>query len=213
MERIKLAGREILFLPRHGKTHEIPPHRINFRANIFALRRLGVTHVIATNAVGSLRKALIPGSFFIPSDFLDFTKQIWTFYENKVVHADMSSAFDKNLSKILFEACKTCKYKVKFGGIYIGTSGPRFETPAEIKMYKKLGGDVVGMTAVPEVILANELKIKYASLCIISNYAAGMQEKLSLEEVFEIVRSNEEKIRNVLEKAVELAQKPGKENL
>ncbi|MCD6154470.1 MAG: S-methyl-5'-thioadenosine phosphorylase [Candidatus Verstraetearchaeota archaeon] len=185
----KLGECPIAFIARHGLKHEIPPHRVNYRGNIWALKKVGVKYIIASNAVGGIREGLKPGDLIVPHDFIDFTKKRpLTFYEGpKVKHVDMTLPYCPKLRKILIESAEKHFKRVWREGIYVCTEGPRFETPAEIKMFRLLGADVVGMTTVPETILAKEMSICYATLCVITNYAAGMQDKISAEEVSEIM--------------------------
>ena len=180
--------KKVAFIPRHASGHSIPPHKINFRANIDALKNVGVSKIIATNSVGSMNTDMPPGSFVIPDDFLDFSQdRKKTFYEDKVVHIDVTEPYCPQLRDVLAKSGD-----VILGGTYVCTEGPRFETPAEIKMFKMLGGDLVGMTGVPEVILAREREICYNSICIVSNYASGIsEEELTIDEVFEMVAQKE----------------------
>ena len=181
---LEIFSKKVAFIPRHAKSHSIPPHKINYRANIDALKKVGVTQIIATNSVGSMNENMPPGSFVIPDDFIDFTQnRIQTFFESKVVHVDVTEPYCPNLRDVLAESGD-----VILGGTYVCTEGPRFETPAEIQMFKMLGGDLIGMTGLPEVVLAREREICYNSICIVSNFAAGISEhELTMEEVFEIV--------------------------
>ena len=185
---LDISGKKVAFIPRHASGHSIPPHKINYRANIDALKKAGVTKIIATNSVGSMNEDMPPGSFVIPDDFLDFSQdRVKTFYEDKVVHIDVTEAYCPNLRDVLAESGD-----VILGGTYVCTEGPRFETPAEIKMFKMLGGDLVGMTGVPEVTLAREREICYSSICIVSNYASGISpDELTIEEVFEMMAKKE----------------------
>ena len=181
---LEMFSKQVAFIPRHAKSHSIPPHRINFRANIDALKKVGVNQIIATNSVGSMNENMPPGSFVIPDDFLDFSqKRDKTFFENKVVHIDVTEPYCPTLRDVLAESGDAI-----LGGTYVCTEGPRFETPAEIRMFKMLGGDVIGMTGLPEVTLAREREICYNSICIVSNFAAGISEsELTIDEVFEIM--------------------------
>ena len=181
---LDICSKKVAFIPRHAAGHSIPPHKINYRANIDALKNVGVTQIIATNSVGSMNEEMGPGTFVIPDDFLDFSQnRAKTYYENKVVHVDMTEPYCPTLRDILDKSGD-----VILGGTYVCTEGPRFETPAEIKMFKMLGGDLVGMTGVPEFTLARERGICYNSICIVSNYAAGIHEHtLTIDEVFEMV--------------------------
>jgi len=195
----KLHDKEIAFMPRHAKGHVNPPHMINYRANIYAMKKLGVERIIATNAVGSLEIEVKPGDFMVPHDFLDFTKvREFTFYDNKTVHIDITEPYCHDLRNILISSGEVVE-----NGVYVCTEGPRFETAAEIKMFKQLGGSVVGMTGIPEAILARELEICYASICMVSNYAASISTtKLTIEEVFEVVEGQKEKLVKLLSDSI-----------
>ncbi|MFQ6075423.1 MAG: S-methyl-5'-thioinosine phosphorylase, partial [Candidatus Bathyarchaeia archaeon] len=166
----RIGGREVAFLPRHGERHTHAPHRINYRANIWALHTLGVERVLATSAVGGINVEYSPGDLVIPDDFIDFTKhRALTFYdEAPVTHIDMTEAYCPELRRILIEAAKERRAGVWERGVYACTEGPRFETPAEIRMLRALGCDVVGMTGFPEVVLAREVETCYATLCYVS---------------------------------------------
>ena len=185
---LDIFSKKVAFIPRHASGHSIPPHMINFRANIDALKRIGVRQIIATNSVGSMNEEMPPGSFVIPDDFLDFSQnRPNTFFENKVVHIDVTEPYCPTLRDFLDKSGD-----VILGGTYVCTEGPRFETPAEIKMFKMLGGDIVGMTGMPEVALAREREMCYSSICIVSNYASGISENaLTIDEVFEMVGEKE----------------------
>ena len=192
----------VLFIPRHGRKHEFPPHRVNYRANIFALRRKGVLKVVSTSAVGAINPDLKPGDLVLPDQFLDFTKgRPYTFYDDLVVHVDVSRPYSSKLRSILEGAARRLGLKVRNGATYVATEGPRFETPAEISAYRLLGGDIVGMTGIPEVILARELGLCYATIAIVTNYAAGLQERLSQEEVFEVTKRAESSVKELLEES------------
>ena len=197
---------EVVFLPRHGVTHGVPPHRVNYRGNIYALKLLGVARIIATNSVGCISPDLKPGGVVLPDDFIDFTKsRVGTFYDSEVVHVDVSEPYCPELRKALLIAGEKQGIDVKNGGVYACTEGPRFETPAEIKLLGKLGADLVGMTGLPEAALAREQEMCYASLCTVTNYAAGIaRHKLTVTEVLEIVAKNQENLRRILAKAVNL---------
>lgn len=192
---LDIFNKKVAFIPRHASGHSIPPHKINFRANIDALKNVGVNQIIATNSVGSMNLDMAPGSFVIPDDFLDFTEnRDKTYYENQVVHVDVTEPYCNRLRDVI-ASCGD----VITGGTYICTQGPRFETPAEIKMFNMLGGDLVGMTGVPEVSLARERAICYNSICIVSNYASGIsKDNLTIDEVFEMVKAKEEELLDLI---------------
>lgn len=202
-------GSEIIFLPRHGQKHSVPPHKVNYRANIAGLKSAGVTHVISTGAVGSLNEDMGPGNFVIIDQFLDFTKtRESTFFDGGsmgVVHADCTEPYCNEIRKILLEAAKSLNLTAHSKGCYVCTEGPRFETPAEIRAYRILGGDVVGMTNVPEVVLAREAGICYATACIVTNFAAGISRApLSHDEVLLEMKQRQEDLKNLIAKSLSL---------
>lgn len=199
----ELDGRAIAFIPRHGSKHSIPPHLINYRANIWAMKQVGVQQIIATTAVGSLNIAMQPGDFVLVDQFLDFTKnRITTFYEggdHGVVHVDVTHPYCSTVRAKLMQAAREHGIKVHEAGTYVCTEGPRFETPAEITMFAKLGGDVVGMTNVPEVVLAREAEMCYATVSMVTNYAAGISpQPLTHSEVIDTMRANKENIKQLI---------------
>lgn len=175
--RGEYAGREVLFLARHGHPHRIPPHEVNYRANLWALRQAGATHIIAINAVGGIKNNLNTGCFVIPDQVIDYT---WgrqhTFYEGDlehVTHVDFSYPYDEALRKRLIAAVAACGYSCNNSGVYGCTQGPRLETAAEVARMERDGCDVVGMTGMPETVLARELGLSYACLALVVNPAAG----------------------------------------
>ncbi len=168
----------VLFLARHGAGHSLPPHRINHRANIAALRDLNAEAVFATTAVGSLRPEIAPGDFVVLDDFLDVTKgEIVTFFSEpgQVKHTDFVHPYDPGLRGILLEtlppALAAC---VHSHGTYLCTSGPRYETPAEVRLFASWGGSVVGMTGAPEAVLCREAGLRYAGVALVTNYGTGL---------------------------------------
>jgi len=182
----EIGKKEVAFLPRHGLEHSLPPHRINYRANISALHQLGVKRIISTNAVGAINFDMMPGDIVIPHDFVDFCRlRPVTFYDEKPVHVDMSQPYCPEIRSVLEKQAKASGVKTWDKAVLVCTEGPRFETPAEINMFRQLGCDIVGMTGSLEAVLARELEICYATLCYVSNRAAGMQEQLTAKEVRE----------------------------
>ncbi|NLI91401.1 MAG: S-methyl-5'-thioadenosine phosphorylase [Peptococcaceae bacterium] len=177
----KIGNVEMAFLRRHGSGHTVPPHRINYRGNIWALRELGVRKILATGAVGSISPEFRTGDIVLVDQFLDFTKnRPQTFFEGGeqgVLHVDVSDPYCPELRKNIISGAQTIGLDVKEGGVYVCTEGPRFETPAEIKMYNILGGHLVGMTGVPEVVLARELGLCYATMALVTNEAAGISKQ------------------------------------
>lgn len=196
----KISGRNVVFLPRHGPDHSVPPHRINYRANIYALYELGVQRILATNAVGAINLNFKPSDIVVPHDFVDFTKlRSATFYdEAPVTHIDVSQPYCPEIRKLLIETAKKLGFHVWDKTVIVCTEGPRYETPAEIKMFRHLGCDVVGMTGIPESVLARELEMCYAPICYVSNMAAGMQKRLTALDVSKISKSVLPKIEQIL---------------
>lgn len=198
LDILNIYGEEIVFLARHGKTHSVPPHLINYRANMMALKKVGVEYIYATAAVGSCNENYRPGDIVVIKDFLDFTKaRPNTFFEGgdePVKHVDMTDPYCKNLREKFYAIGKEQGLDIKGDAVYVCTEGPRFETAQEIKMFKNLGGDVVGMTNVPEVVLAKELGICYATIGIISNWCTGMTEDTALHDIKGALEVNKEKI-------------------
>lgn len=197
------GGINIAFIPRHGSRHSLAPHLINYRANIWALKKIGVKTILATAAVGSLRLDMKLGDFVLIDQFIDFTKSRKnTFYDSekrKVVHVDLTNPYCSSLREKLVNTAQTLGITVHNGGTYVCTEGPRFETPAEIQMFAKLGGHLVGMTNVPEVVLAREAEMCYATIAMVTNYAAGISPNpLTYGEVIQVMNTNTENLRNVL---------------
>lgn len=176
--RFMLGNEEILFLPRHGQNHTTPPHAINYRAQMAALKKEGITYVYALATSGSMDSTISEGSIVVIEDFLDFTTtRIKTFYDGsdaKVAHTDMSDPYCKNLRSLFVQNAQALDIPIHTGSVYVCTEGPRFEGKAEIAMLQKMGGTLVGMTGIPEVFLAKELGLCYASIGLISNMACGI---------------------------------------
>ncbi|SCG83928.1 5'-methylthioadenosine phosphorylase [Proteiniborus sp. DW1] len=195
---VSINGEEIVFLARHGKSHSTPPHLINYRANMKALEQLGVKYIYATVAVGSCNEKYAPGDVVIVNNFIDFTKQRpVTFFEGgdePVKHTDMGDPYCKNLRDKFCKVAKDESIDVKGDAVYICTEGPRFETEYEIKMFKAMGGDVVGMTNVPEVVLAKELGMCYAAVGIITNWCTGVKGDITLHDIQGTLSANKERI-------------------
>lgn len=196
---LDINNKEVAYIPRHSKNHSIPPHKINYRANIYALKTIGINQIYATNSVGSIDTNITPGSILIPDNFIDFTKNRQsTFFDEDVVHIDCTNPYCDTLRNILIKSDHVHPY-----GTYIATEGPRFETSAEIEFYKLIGGKVVGMTGLPEVVLAKEQEMCYSSICAITNYAAGIKPaKLTITEVVDAMKDCEEKLIQLITKAI-----------
>jgi len=184
-------NKEVVFVTRHGKGHTLPPHMISYKKIIWGMKELGIEKIIATSASGSLNLNMKPGDFVIIDQFIDFTdsREI-TFFDTpgNVVHTDMTEPYCEYLRTLIKEVMTSLNLSFHEKGTYVTMNGPRYETKAEINMLKILGGDIVGMTGTPEVILANEMKICYASIGIVTNFAAGISDKkISHEEVIEMM--------------------------
>jgi len=177
----RLYGAEIVFLARHGEQHTLPPHRVNYRANIQALKNAGVSTIIAAAAVGGIRADLGPAKIAIPSQIIDYSYgRAHTFFEDDlehVTHIDFTHPYTPALREKLLDAGFRAGLRVVDGGVYACTQGPRLETPAEITRIERDGGDLVGMTGMPEAALARELGIDYACCAIVANWAAGKSER------------------------------------
>ena len=194
----------VAFLPRHGVHHSVPPHRVNYRANVYALHEIGVKRIAATNAVGAINLDFKPGDLVVPHDLIDFTRRRQlTFYdETPVTHVDVSQPYCPEIRGLLIEKAKESGVRVWDRAVLACTEGPRYETTAEIEMFRRLGCDVVGMTGAPEAVLARELEMCYATLCFVSNLAAGMQRRLTASEVVGVAKQKLRIIQQILRETV-----------
>lgn len=200
-------GRTVYFLPRHGRGHSIPPHRINYRANLAALAEQGVTQILATSAVGSLRSDWPAGRLVVLDQFIDFTsRREATFYDgedDRVVHTDMTNPYCSRLREIILKTAVDLGLDIAGSGCYVCTDGPRFETAAEVRAFGRLGGDVVGMTGVPEVTLARELGLCYAAVALVTNLGAGLSTTpLAHDEVIRQMQENADRLQSLLWESV-----------
>jgi 5'-methylthioadenosine phosphorylase len=198
----RLKGKEAVFILRHGENH-LPPHKVNYRANLWAARSCGASRVISTNAVGTMSYHA-EGSFFLPLDFVEFTKsRSNTFFDDKAVHVDMSQPYCPELRSCLLEAILDMNIHVS-EGVYVCAEGPHLESPAQIRMMRQFG-DVVGMTGYPEVVLARELGLCYASLCIVTNEACGMKAEgtLSFSEITDLMKRASSSVKEIISHAIE----------
>lgn len=201
-----LHGRRTVFLTRHGADHSVPPHRVNYLANIQALVDLGVSEVLAVNVVGGV--GLDSGALAVVDDFLDFTKsRPVTFFDGStpegVVHLDMGEPYDERLRRVLLDSAAALEIPVEAGGVYAAFEGPRFETRAEIRMVEAMGATVVGMTGVPEVVLAKEKNLPYAAICLVANPAAGQGPEIAIEDVMAVVAAGAETVGRILVESAE----------
>lgn len=191
--KLKLAGHEFYFLPRHGVGHVFLPSEINYRANIFALKSQGVESIISISAVGSLQEEHGPGDFVIPDQFIDWTKGFRkrSFYGDGIVgHVSCAEPIHKKLAEIVFECSQSSKIKTSLGGSYLCIEGPQFSTRAESHIYRGFGAQVIGMTNVPEAFLAKEAGIAYATVAMVTDYDCWKEEYCTVDEIMRVMNQN-----------------------
>ena len=203
----QICGRPVAFLARHGYGHTIPPHEVNYRANIWALAQRGALAIISVASVGSIRADLKPGDIVIPHQIIDYT---WgrksTFHEGPdctLTHIDFTEPYDRALRERLIAAAAATGIPVSLGAVYAATQGPRLETAAEINRYERDGVDVVGMTGMPEAALAREIGVPYAAISVVSNYAAGRADSaagISFAAIESVLIDSMGRVRTIIEK-------------
>ncbi len=202
----KLEGVGVAFLPRHGRGHRILPSDIPSRANIYALKSLGVEQIVAINSCGSFKKELAPGHVLVPDQLIDRTrKRPTTFFgDGVVVHISMAQPFCPELSRVIAECARLAGAEIHEGGTYLAMEGPAFSTAAESKLYKSWGADVIGMTIVPEAHLAREAEICYASVCAITDYDAWMErrEAVTVDVILDYMKRNMALAKQIIKLAV-----------
>lgn len=210
LKETEIEGGKLVLLLRHGDKHQYSPHRINYRANILALRNHGVTDVFAANAVGSLRLDLPPESLILLSDFIDFTqgRPLDLGEEGMVRHADCSEPYSPELRSLLLETAADIGVPLFPRAIYLCTNGPRYESPAEVRLFGEWGADVVGMTGLPEAFLAKEANMRYACVAVVTNYASGLDGKpIQHEDVERIMRLKSNEIFELFRSAIRSMKK------
>lgn len=199
----------VVFLARHGQPHRMPPHQVNYRANLWALREAGVEQVLAINAVGGIHPDAGPTKLIVPDQIIDYTHgRPHTFFEGDqlehVTHIDFTDPYDRVLREGLIAAARACAIDVVTGGVYGCTQGPRLETAAEIRRLERDGCDLVGMTAMPEAALAAELGLRYACLALSVNWAAGKTETIiTMEEIKDAIERGMGDVRSTLQRFLE----------
>lgn len=200
----EMGGVDAVFLSRHGRGHKYSPTDLNYRANIYGMKKLGVTHIISVSAVGSLKEEYRPLDIVIPDQVYDrTTKRVSTFFEGGIVaHIGFADPFCPQLSKILYDTSSK-KYPSHNGGTYLCMEGPQFSTKAESNLYRKLGFDIIGMTALPEAKLAREAEICFAIIATITDYDVWHEEPVSIGQVIENAMKNEQAVQDILRRAVE----------
>ena len=202
-----LSGREVVFLPRHGHGHTIPPHLVNYRANIWALREAGVKTIVAVAAVGAINPELQPADLAVPDQIIDYTySRAHTFFDGQsepVTHVDFTAPYCESLRVKLIAAARAAGIPIATRATYAATQGPRFESAAEIDRLARDGADIVGMTGMPETGLARELGLCYAALAVIANPAAGRGGgDISVAEVERVLARGMDKVRVLLEQVI-----------
>jgi 5'-deoxy-5'-methylthioadenosine phosphorylase len=201
-------GVEIAFMTRHGSDHSVPPQRVNYRANIQALKELAVDYVLAVNVVGGVDPRLKPGDLQLLEDFIDFTSgREATFFDGVqpggVKHVDVMDCYDATIRAAMRKSASDLGIPLHEAGIYAGFNGPRFETPAEIRFAALAGATVVGMTGCPEVSLAIEAELKYAAIALVANPAAGLsKEPITVEEIGRVINEASERVISIIEGAL-----------
>jgi 5'-methylthioadenosine phosphorylase len=196
-----LAGRFVAFLPRHGRRHEYPPHQVNYRANLWALRAAGVRRILAPCAVGSLRPELGPGTMVVPDQLVDRTSgRVQTYMDAGAAHVSFADPYCPELRSALVASAGELGIEHRDGGTMVVIEGPRFSTRAESKMFAQVGGDVIGMTQFPEVVLAREAEICFANVALVTDYDVGVDDiaPVSHHEVLKVFGENIEALRNLL---------------
>jgi 5'-methylthioadenosine phosphorylase len=207
----RLRGREVVFLARHGYGHTIPPHEVNYRANVWALREGGATEIVSVASVGGIRADLGPGTLVVPHQIIDYT---WgrraTFFEGgdvPVTHVDFTRPYAEPVRRKILAAGRACGEKMLEGAVYAATQGPRLETSAEIDRLERDGAEVVGMTGMPEAALAREINLAYATIAVVVNHAAGRGESatgIRLEGIEQMLHQTIARARRVVEELVTL---------
>lgn len=201
----KIEGTEVVILARHGKDHSIMPTKVNFLANIFALKEAGCTHILAATAVGSLREEIKPGNLVFPSQFIDFTRhRNLTFFTEKVIHTPMSEPYNIGLTNVLCGICDELKFEYNKDVTVVTIEGPRFSTKAESHMFRAWGADIINMSTCPEVILANELGIPYQTIAMSTDYDCWKEGEapVTFEMVMETMKQNADKVKKLLITAI-----------
>jgi 5'-methylthioadenosine phosphorylase len=202
-----LRGRDVVFLPRHGYGHTIPPHQVNYRANLWALREAGADVIVSVASVGGIRADLGPGVLLVPHQIIDYT---WgrpaTFFEGTgapVTHIDFTEPYSGPVRARILRAAQDCGQPIHDGGVYAATQGPRLESGAEIDRLERDGADVVGMTGMPEAALARELELHYASIAVVANFAAGRgasEKAIALDQIGAVLEEAMARVRLIIER-------------
>lgn len=207
-----VEGIKVAFMPRHGRQHNIPPHKINYRANLYVMKKLGVTQIFGPCAVGSLQPHIKPGQFVICNQFVDRTKgRIDTFYDGpKTIHVSAANPYCTRLGSIVYNKAQEMGLDCHAQGTVVVVQGPRFSTKAESKWFSNQGWEVINMTQYPEAYLARELEICYVNISLVTDYDAGLEdfpqiEPVSSDAIIEMFKQNNDKLRELLFKSIPLS--------
>lgn len=200
----RLCEKEVVFLARHGYGHTIPPHKVNYRANIWALKEAGADKIFAVNAVGGIRPDMTPGRLVVPDQIVDYTwSRVNTYFEEgltHVTHIDFTHPYSESLRQMLIKGLRELNMEAVEEGTYAATQGPRLETAAEIDKLERDGCDIVGMTGMPEAALARELELDYACLAVVANMGAGRSEgEITMEVIEKHLNSGMADVRTLLD--------------
>ena len=205
----QIAERDVIFLARHGHGHTIPPHRVNYRANLWALKQRGVDAIVAVASVGSITSNLAPGELVLPHQLVDYSSgREATFFDGgdrKVVHVDFTHPYTPALRARCLAAAGNAGIRLHDGGVYAAVSGPRLETAAEIDRLERDGATLVGMTGMPEAVLARELELAYVSIAVVVNHAAGRGDSahaVTLDQILPVLETAMEKVRRLIDHIV-----------
>jgi 5'-methylthioinosine phosphorylase len=208
----RLRGKPTAFLARHGYGHTIAPHEINYRANLWALKKVGTERIVSVAAVGGIAADVLPGSLVVPDQLIDYT---WgrrhTFFEGEapVTHIDFTEPYSAEVRATILAAANACGTPMVDGGVYAATQGPRLETAAEIERLERNGATLVGMTGMPEAALARELEIPYAVIAVVANFAAGRGDsatRIDLATLDQVLRDGMARVARVVDKLVETSR-------
>jgi 5'-methylthioadenosine phosphorylase len=201
-----VEGRRVAFLPRHGRDHQFPPHVVPYRANVWAMKELGVERLFAPSAAGSLRRDIAPRTFVVSDQAIDFTKgRQYTFYDGpQTTHVSFADPYCPSMRRTLVDTAAALGIEHRDGGTMVVIEGPRFSTRAESKMFAAMGGDVIGMTQFPEVTLAKELEMCFANVALVTDYDVGVEgiPPVSHEQVLQVFGENVDALRNLLFAAI-----------
>ena len=195
-----LHGVRVAFLARHGESHLIPPHKVNYRANIWALKSAGATRLLAVSAVGSLREEMAPGEFVVVDQFVDLTRRReWTFFDSLAGHVSLADPVCANFAALVAQAAQAAGVRVHRGGTYVCIEGPQFSTRAESNWYRQMGAHVIGMTNATEARLAREAGLCFCTLAMVTDYDCWKDEAVTVESVMQVMQGNVGHARRTLE--------------